>query len=234
MSIYVCCYLNTPCVFTCLLVCISCCYRNTPFQSRLHGRKLSSISFSLLHYFALLMILMVERNILVHLSSLPHCTNTFSLYIINFTETEKGWTCCLDWYIDVTMAADCLSEMIHLIDSLFVCLFVAHLAHVLHTCNRNLLPASLAPHSPCWIDDGLDPAHCFSSNKKLWCLSFSHSLILFVISPSLMIHSGQMRVLQLTPPYWCISLERKGRQSLPLMTSTGTKKFQWTLKNSCY
>lgn len=40
---------------------------------------------------------------------------------------------------DVTMAADCLSELIRVTN-------VAHLAHVLHTCRRNLLPARHTEH----------------------------------------------------------------------------------------
>lgn len=54
------------------------------------------------------------------------------------------------------MAADCLSELIGIgmFDWQFV---VAHPTHVLHTCSRKLLPASMAPWWPCWIDDGLLP-----------------------------------------------------------------------------
>lgn len=60
------------------------------------------------------------------------------------------------------------------------------------------------------------------STHDAWGLSFSHWSSLVSLSLSLF-DSEQMIASQLTPHYWSISLGRRGRQSLPLMTSTGTR-----------
>lgn len=121
---------------------------------------------------------------------------------------------CLSWFIWLTVCCK------------------PHPVHVLHTCSRNLLPASLAPQSPCWIDDGLLLSSA-SPPITLIGLSISHPLTLSVVPPSLMIHSEQMRALRSTPPCWSISLGRKGRQSSHLTTSTGTNNNIHTHEQPC-
>lgn len=115
------------------------------------------------------------------------------------------------------MAVDCLSELMTVTE---ICNVIcnAHPVHVLHTCNRTLLPANLAQRWPCWSNDGLvsrsPPMTLEVCHLVTDRLSY-HSLSLF--------DSEQMIASQLTPHYWSISLGRRGRQSLPLMTSTGTR-----------
>lgn len=115
------------------------------------------------------------------------------------------------------MAVDCLSELMTVTE---ICNVIcnAHPVHVLHTCNGTLLPANLAQRWPCWSNDGLvsrsPPMTLEVCHLVTDRLSY-HSLSLF--------DSEQMIASQLTPHYWSISLGRRGRQSLPLMTSTGTR-----------
>lgn len=179
-------------------VCVWCCYSNTPRQSRLHGHSLAQHLSSLcpLHIFT------PHLLYFTHLLILTNFKRSLLPRLVCWCHNGRWlfvWADSFDWQ--------------------FVS---AHLVHVLHPCRRDPLPASLAPQSPCWIDDGPNPAHCLSSNHNALSSSMSCSLILSVIPPSLMTHSEQMRASPSTPPSWCISLGRKERQSSRLMTSTGT------------